>query len=57
LLDAGALSFDFLQDLGDPLKSLRRRSLGIEELAELLALFLVVRGVPGDVGGLTVEEV
>jgi hypothetical protein len=57
LLDAGALSLNFLQDLRDALESLGRRSLGVEELAELLALLFVVRRVPGNVGRLAVEEV
>jgi hypothetical protein len=57
LLDAGALSLNFLQDLRDPLESLGRRSLSVEELAELLALLLVVWWVPGNVGRLAVEEV
>jgi len=57
LLDAGALAFDLLQDLRDALECLRRRCLTVEELAELLSLLVVVRRVPGDVGGLTVEEV
>jgi len=57
LLDAGALAFDLLQDLRDALECLRRRGLTVEELAELLSLLVVVRRVPGDVGGLTVEEV
>lgn len=57
LFDARALAFDLLQDLGDALKSLGWRGLGVEELAELLALVVVVRRVPGDVSGLAVEEV
>jgi hypothetical protein len=57
LLDAGALSLNLLQELRDPLKGLGRRSLGVEELAELLALVVVVRRVPADVRGLAVEEV
>ena len=57
LFDAGALALDLLQDLGEALKGLGRRSLGREELAELLALVIGVRGVPGDVSGLAVEEV
>jgi hypothetical protein len=57
LLDAGALSLNLLQDLRDPLESLGRRSLGVEELTELLALVVVVRRVPRDVSRLAVEEV
>jgi len=57
LLNAGALAFDFLQDLRDALKSLGRCSLSVEELSELLSLLVVVRRVPGDVSGLAVEEV
>jgi len=57
LFDAGALSLNFLQDFRNALQSLRRRSLGVEKLAELLALVVVVRRVPGDVSGLAVEEV
>ena len=57
LLDAGALAFDLLKDLGDALESLGWRSLCAEELAELLSLLVVVRRVPGDVGGLAIEEV
>jgi hypothetical protein len=51
------LSLNFLQDLRDALESLGRRSLGVEELAELLALLFVIRRVPGNVGRLAVEEV
>jgi hypothetical protein len=51
------LSLNLLQDLRDPLESLGRRSLGVEELAELLALVVVVRRVPRDVSRLAVEEV
>jgi hypothetical protein len=57
LLDSRALAFDLLQDLGNALESLGRGSLSAEELAELLSLLVVVRRVPGDVGGLAVEEV
>ena len=57
LLDAGALAFDLLEDLGDALEGLGRCSLCAEKLAEFLALVVVVRRVPGDVGGLAVEKV
>ena len=36
---------------------LRRRGLGLEELAQLLALLLVVRRVPADVGRRALEKV
>jgi len=56
-LNARALGLDFFEDLRDALESLGRRGLGVEEFAELLALLVVVRWVPGDIRRLSVEEV
>jgi len=47
----------FIDNLRDARQSLWRRSLRLEELAHLLLLLLGVRGHPGDVGWLAVEEV
>jgi hypothetical protein len=48
---------DLFQDLGNTLEGLGWCGLSVEELAELLSLLVIVRRVPGDVGGLAVEEV
>ena len=47
----------FVNNLGDAGQCLWRCGLCLKELAKLLLLVLVVRGVPGDVGWLAFEEV
>jgi hypothetical protein len=56
-LDLRVLFAQRLNDLGDALQRLRRRGGPGEELAQLLALLLGVRRIPGDVGRVAVEEV
>lgn len=48
---------NLLEHLGHARHRLRRGALLLEEIAELLALLLCVRRVPGDVCGLALEEV
>lgn len=46
-----------LDELGNALGGFRGRGGRLEEVAELLSLFVRVRGIPGDVGGGALEEV
>jgi len=57
LLELALLGRNLLHDLRDARQRLRRRGLGLEELAQVLALLVVVRRVPADVGRLALEEV
>ena len=57
LLELALLGRNLLHGLRDARQRLRRRGLGLEELAQLLALLIVVRRVPADVGWLALEEV
>lgn len=56
-LDLGVDGLDFAKDLWDPAYGLGRCSSGREEIAKLLALFLVFRWIPRDVGRVAFEPV
>lgn len=44
-------------DAGDLGQGVGRGGLGLEEVAELLLVFVGLRGIPGDIGGAALEEV
>jgi len=54
---AGGELVGFGHDIGDLGEGVRGSGLGLEEVAELLLVVVGLRGEPGDVGGLALEEV
>ncbi len=56
-LDAWVAGLELVHDALDLFDRLGWRGGGLEELAQFLALLVRVRWVPGDVGGLALEEV
>lgn len=53
----GSQLVGFRNHVGNLGERVRRGSLGLEEVAQLLLVLIGLRGEPGDVGGLTLKEV